>query len=338
MYFKLNRMSVLLLIALFSLFISNTSFADSNQDLLVAIGENNIDRAREILQYGEVNFQKMDWLRSDKLPSREMSELLLENQYNKLGLERFLGLIVGYNYLEYRKEEDAQKELVILALQKGVNPNILLDIAIERGWKSTPQTRVGCHLSDSLAEYYMLLALSEGAKFSNIEIGPNAYPCATLKLIGIMLDNHFDPNKMIEMALAEPFSTYASGLESRLSKRKAVINLALDMKADPNVLLEMAVNKCHFTERVTHILYIDKKEQDELIKMALARGAKFSAIRIVVYYGSISNPYEGREEVVKYAISEGAIYFDPGEEERKKWEEQWGKLEQDQCCSTCVIL
>jgi len=83
MYFKLNRMSVLLLIALFSLFISNTSFADSNQDLLVAIGENNIDRAREILQYGEVNFQKMDWLRSDKLPSREMSELLLENQYNK---------------------------------------------------------------------------------------------------------------------------------------------------------------------------------------------------------------------------------------------------------------
>ena len=60
MFFRLNKMVILSFIALFSLFISSVSFGGPNEDLLLAIGKNNIDDARKILQTGGVDFQKID--------------------------------------------------------------------------------------------------------------------------------------------------------------------------------------------------------------------------------------------------------------------------------------
>lgn len=116
---------------LFSLLYSTTLFASSEQALKTAIERNNIKGVINLLKEG-VNPQKIKYFYT--LPSCEISELLLKNEYGEkksLDPNNFLDLVLSYSCNKYnpdkktfeidKKSEELQYNLVDLALNRGAN-------------------------------------------------------------------------------------------------------------------------------------------------------------------------------------------------------------------------
>jgi len=208
---------------------------------------------------------KIEYLNS--LPSLGLARRMLDNSFDP---NKFLELVTQANLESYNSEKmvfeinndllKRRNELVELALgYVGADKNDFLGMIVSR----QPVNQ----------EDLVSIALAKGAKFSDIKIGYlNSLP--SLGLAKQILDGSFDPNKFLELIVQANVSSSNNekgiyGVDNELVKRRnELVELALDYAgADKNEFLGMVVNR-------------QPVNQEDLINIALAKGAKVSDVKI----------------------------------------------------------
>ncbi len=134
----LKKSIILSIVAILFLLSSTILFADKKSDLVTIIQQNNKMTCGEIL--------------------------LVEK---KLELEDFLGAVMSADIPILKR-----RDFVDLALEKGLKPNVLLEMVINRYWKYAGDT-YSISLPESDQEYYIELAIRKGADISEIHFDPS---------------------------------------------------------------------------------------------------------------------------------------------------------------------
>lgn len=171
-------------------------------------------------------------------------------------------------------------EGAIKILQERYKPNELLKFAVTQVWRENDRGHISCGVPLGDRQIDLIkLALSQGAKFSDFKIDRfiwmSDFP--SLQTAEFMLQKGLDPNDLINLIISRRIDEVDDDL---ISKRDALIKYALDKGADANRLLNVLVtNMAEYKSDIGASVRVITKPI-ELIKMALARKAKFSAIKI----------------------------------------------------------
>ncbi len=255
---------VLIPVLLGFLLISGVGLANDEQNVQLenAINTNNLKKAEKILNSG-FDFKNFDYRYHFKISSKEMAKLLLNKG---MDIERFVRTIL--NNMAY--EQNNKKELVNLALDNGLTPNLLLQIAI-------------AHQAMKEQNYFIELALSKGAKFSSIKRW-DSYELPTPEAFETVLKNHNDANDVmfwVVSAVCYPIplnpdeEPYRIENEEEIHARNSYVKRALDKGADPLILIKIIV-----TGRYKHTAVNGKIERPEnLIAIASEYGANLSDLK-----------------------------------------------------------
>jgi len=280
------------------------------------------DVAKLILETKKVDFDNIGSWSFGMLPSIELSELLLGKGLN---LEKFLGLVMAsYNTGQTPAGKDEfdsnQKRLVELALEKGVKSSLLLNMVVSNSWEYAPHHSRGLSLSDSNRGYYTDLAFKKGAKLSEIEARGNLN-LSSLEAVFKVLENpsypkdFLDPNELIVLALRGDCSEYnpekhdSVVSEKLIAKRNDLIKLVLKVNANPDRLLELAVNRS-WHDKKGERNRLSMHNQEDVMKMALDRGAKFSNIKVI---GGVGDSHPPSIEAAKLMLNDPENSLSPND-------------------------
>jgi len=248
-----------------------------------------VDLVRLALAKG-ANFSYIYISKLANLPSIELAKIMLENPAdpsNTFDKVKFISLITAVNCKRYNsttgsfdKNDDnslleQRNKLLELALDDKNSANKLLYIAINDLYETTKSIDL------------VKLALAKGAQFSAVEGEVNWSSLPSIELAKIMLENPADPkntlNKVKFMIAAVDCEQYNSAIDSLkknddnglLEQKIKLLELVLDNKDSANELLKIAINDSYHTPKST-----------ALVKLALAKGAQFSAVD-KIYWNSL---------------------------------------------------
>ena len=269
-----NRSVIISAVTCCLLLLSNGSFANNQKNLEDAIAQNRFEDAEKALLASDIDVKKIDYFYP--LPSAKMSELLLDGG---LDLRRFFGLVMRssvYNDEKFTK----QQELVKITLAKGLNPNFLLQVAVSQTL-SVGGSNHDLQLFNQ--ESYLKMALDAGASFAKAKL-PDYWSTSklvSLEALTLMFDNGLDPNQVF-VPLVREWGCEKDDVKNE--QRKKILEMVLEKGGSANKLLELAVTRrVEIGENRYTLINICAKD-DELIKLALQHGAKFSEIKFSDYW------------------------------------------------------
>ncbi len=265
-----NRPVIISAVTCCLLLLSNGSFANNQKNLEDAIAQNSFEDAEKALLASDIDVKKIN--NFYPLPSAKMSELLLDGG---LDLRRFFGLVMR-SYVYNGEGLTKQQELVKITLARGLNPNILLQVAVSQTLSVGGSNH---HLQLFNQESYLKMALDAGASFAKVKL-PDYWSTSKLvspEVLTLMVDNGLDPNQAL-IPLAREWGCEKDDV--KYEQRKKLLETVLERGGSANKLLELAITRRVELDANRSTLVNICAKDDELIRLALQHGAKFSEIKL----------------------------------------------------------
>ncbi len=315
-----NRPVIISAVTCCLLLLSNGSFANNQKNLEDAIAQNSFEDAEKALLASDIDVKKIN--NFYPLPSAKMSELLLDGG---LDLRRFFGLVMR-SYVYNGEGLTKQQELVKITLARGLNPNILLQVAVSQTLSVGGSNH---HLQLFNQESYLKMALDAGASFAKVKL-PDYWSTSKLvspEVLTLMVDNGLDPNQAL-IPLAREWGCEKDDV--KYEQRKKLLETVLERGGSANKLLELAITRRVELDANRSTLVNICAKDDELIRLALQHGAKFSEIKLpehwtmngfispVVIQLMLDNSMDPNRIIVAIVDQWGCEKDDVKDEQRKK--------------------